>query len=61
MTTRRELQAKTHVFVLSNLQFSFQGLTQDRIPCGSTVKMRLYGSITQQSPRRIIQVVAFPP
>ena len=43
-------------------QFSFQGLTQERISWyPSIVKVRLHKSITQQSSRRIIQIVALPP
>ena len=45
-----ELQAKACVLVLSDFQFSFQGLTQERIPqCASIVKVWLYKSITEQS------------
>ena len=50
MATRWELQAKVNVLVLSNLQFSFQGLCQERIPgCAYIVKMWLYKGITEQS------------
>ena len=39
MTTRRELEAKVYALVLNNLQFGFQGLTQEKIPsCTSIVK-----------------------
>ena len=59
MTTRWELQAKAYILILSNLQFSFQDLTQERIPrCASIVKLRLYQIIAEQSSRRIIQMVA---
>ena len=59
MSTRWELQPKACALVFSNLQFSFQGLTQMKIPrCTSIVKVWLYKSITEQSPRRIIQIDA---
>ena len=32
MTMKREPQAKAYVLVLRNLQFSIQGLTQERVP-----------------------------
>ena len=59
--SRGRSSKQKHVFVLSNLKFSFQGLTQESIPWfTSIVKVRLYGSITQQSSKRIIQIDALP-
>ena len=47
---------------ICTLQFNFQGPTQERIPqCASIVKVWLYKSITEQSSRRIIQIIALPP
>ena len=62
ITSRWECQPNVYALGLSNLQFSFQGLTQDRIPqCASIVKAWLYKSITEQSSRRITQLIALPP
>ena len=59
MTAKCELQPKTYIIVLYILQFLFQCFNQERIPrCASIVKVWLYESITKQSSRRIIQIVA---
>ena len=51
-----ELEGKASALVLRNLQFSFQSLTEERIPwCASIVKVWLYKSITEQCSRWKIQ------
>ena len=62
VTKRWKLQAKTFALVLSNLQFSFKGFTKERTPqCICIVKVWLCKSISEQSSRRIIDIVALPP
>ena len=62
MISRQQLQSKSHAFVLSNLRFSFQVVTQEKIPrCATIAKRWFYKSITKQSSGQIIQTAAVPP
>ena len=55
MTMMWELHAKVKALILSNLLFSFQGLTEERIPQFlSIIKVWLYNSLSLL-PKKIIQ------